>query len=54
MKAPSFRIQLLLISVLLSGVVLMVFGAVAWAVIVRERTRSLDQELVMSGTASRT
>lgn len=49
MKAPSFRIQLLLISVLLSGVVLMVFGAVAWAVIVRERTRSLDQELVMSG-----
>ncbi|MDF1823380.1 MAG: ATP-binding protein [Verrucomicrobiales bacterium] len=45
MKRRSFRFRLALISMGLSGLVLLVFGLVAWAVLSRARVSSLDQEL---------
>lgn len=45
MKRRSFRFRLALISMGLSGLVLLVFGLVAWAALSQSRVSSLDQEL---------
>ena len=49
MKRRSFRIRLALISMALSGLVLLVFGLVAWWALSRAQLRSLDGELKTFG-----
>lgn len=49
MKRRSFRFRLALISMGLSGLVLLVFGIVAWWAISRARIHDLDQELANFG-----
>ena len=49
MKRRSFRFRLALISMGLSGLVLLVFGLVAWGSLSRSQLRSLDQELTTFG-----
>lgn len=49
MKRRSFRFRLALISMGLSGLVLLVFGLVAWWALTQSRTRSLDRELINFG-----
>lgn len=45
MKAPSFRLKIALLSAVISGVVLVAFGAVAFHVIAGQKTESLDTEI---------
>lgn len=49
MKRRSFRFRLALISVALSGLVLLVFGLVAWWALSQSQLRSLDSELANFG-----
>lgn len=49
MKRRSFRLRLALISVGLSGLVLLVFGLVAWGALSRSQLGSLDKELSTFG-----
>ena len=49
MKRRSFRFRLALISVALSGLVLLVFGLVAWWALSQSQLRSLDNELTNFG-----
>ncbi|MEM9284068.1 MAG: ATP-binding protein [Verrucomicrobiota bacterium] len=49
MRRSSFRFRLALISMALSGLVLLVFGLVAWAALLRSQLSALDQELTTFG-----
>ena len=49
MKRRSFRFRLALISMGLSGLVLLVFGLVAWWALSQSQVRSLDNELTTFG-----
>ncbi|MEM6917093.1 MAG: ATP-binding protein [Verrucomicrobiota bacterium] len=49
MKRRSFRFRLALISLGLSGLVLLVFGLIAWGALTRSQLSSLDQELTTFG-----
>ncbi len=45
MKPPSFRLRIALLSVVISGGVLLVFGASGWYLLRRERVAALDREI---------
>ncbi len=50
MKLPSFRLRIALLSALVSGVVLLGFGAASWYLLYRQKAQGVDTEIRSLGT----